>query len=55
MPNPPKDTVVIEDAYGNTITMKNGKITIGAVGALELTAPVVTINGRVVLPNNTPI
>jgi hypothetical protein len=47
--------VVIEDAYGNTITLANGKITIRSVGVLEITAPVITLNGRQVSPNNDPI
>ena len=56
MPNQPKSqTVVIEDAYGNSITLSNGKITIKSVGLLEITAPIVTINGRPVTPNRNPI
>jgi hypothetical protein len=57
MPNPqPKpQTVVIEDAFGNSITMVNGKITIRSVGVLEISAPIITLNGRVVTPNGNPI
>jgi hypothetical protein len=56
MLNQPKpQTVVIEDAYGNSITLANGKITIKSVGTLELTAPTITINGRLVTPNRNPI
>jgi hypothetical protein len=57
MPNPqPKpQTVVIEDAFGNSITMVNGKITIRSVGVLEVSAPIITLNGRVVTPNGNPI
>jgi hypothetical protein len=57
MPNPqPKpQTVVIEDAFGNIITLANGKITIRSVGVLEIAAPVITLNGRVVAPNSNPI
>jgi uncharacterized protein (DUF2345 family) len=52
----PKPIVVeIEDAYGNKITLKNGTITIQAVGMLELKAPSITLNGRVVAPNANPI
>jgi hypothetical protein len=47
--------VVIEDAYGNVITLANGKITIRSVGVLEITAPVITLNGRPVAPNSNPI
>jgi uncharacterized protein involved in type VI secretion and phage assembly len=47
--------LVIQDAHGNAITMSNGKITIAAKGLLELTAPNITINGRVVAPNGNPI
>lgn len=48
--------LVIQDALGNAITMSgNGKITIAAKGTLEITAPNVTINGRVVSPNGNPI
>ena len=57
MPNTERkpQTVVIEDAFGNIITMANGKITIRSVGVLEITAPVITLNGRIVAPNNNPI
>ena len=48
-------TVVIEDAWGNKITLTNGKITIQSVGVLELKAPTVLVNGRVVAPNDNPI
>lgn len=47
--------VVIEDAHGNRITLSNGKISITSVAVLELVAPVVTINGRVVQPIPAPI
>jgi uncharacterized protein involved in type VI secretion and phage assembly len=47
--------LVIEDAHGNAITMSNGKITIRGQGVLELTAPNITLNGRVVAPNGNPI
>ena len=57
MPNPQQkpQTVVIEDAFGNIITLANGKITIRSVGVLEIAAPVITLNGRVVAPNSNPI
>ncbi len=47
--------IVIEDAHQNCITMSNGKISIRAVGALEIQAPVITLNGRVVSPSSNPI
>jgi phage baseplate assembly protein gpV len=51
--------VVIQDAYGNIITMSNGKITIKSKGVLEIDASVITLQGpgyrRVVSPNNNPI
>jgi uncharacterized protein involved in type VI secretion and phage assembly len=47
--------LVIEDAHGNRITMSNGKVTISSIGVLEIHAPVVTINGRVVSPTPNPI
>jgi uncharacterized protein involved in type VI secretion and phage assembly len=50
-----KGALVIQDAHGNTISMSNGKIAIKSVGVLELKAPTITINGRVVCPNANPI
>jgi len=47
--------LVIEDAHGNKITLSNGKISIEAVGVLEMKAGIVTINGRVVVPSGNPI
>jgi uncharacterized protein involved in type VI secretion and phage assembly len=47
--------LVIEDAHGNRITMSNGKITIKAKAMLQLEAPMVRINQRVVAPNPNPI
>jgi uncharacterized protein involved in type VI secretion and phage assembly len=47
--------LVIQDAHGNTITMSNGKITISSTAVLEMRAPTITINGRVVAPNANPI
>jgi hypothetical protein len=48
-------TVVIEDAWGNSITMANGKITIKSVSILELKAPVILVNGRSIAASNNPI
>jgi hypothetical protein len=53
--DPKKDTVVIEDSHGNTITLSNGKITIKSVGLLELKAASITLNGRIVTPSSDPI
>lgn len=50
-----KGALVIQDAHGNTVTMSNGKITILSVGVLEMRAPTITLNGRVVAPNANPI
>lgn len=50
-----KGALVVEDAHGNTITLSNGKISLAAVAILEIAAPVVTINGRVVQPSASPI
>ena len=54
-PQTKDQTVVIEDAWGNKITLTNGKITIQSVGLLELKASLITVNGRVVAPNDNPI
>lgn len=53
--NGSKGALYIEDAHGNIISMSNGKIVIKSVGVLEIQAPNVTINGRVVSPNANPI
>jgi uncharacterized protein involved in type VI secretion and phage assembly len=45
----------IQDAHGNQIELSNGQISIRAIGALTLDAPVVTINGRPVSPIGPPI
>jgi len=47
--------LVIQDGHGNIITMSNGKISIKSQGVLEITAPHITLNGRVVAPNGNPI
>lgn len=46
---------VIEDAHGNSITMSNGKISIKSSGIIEIKAAMITLNGRVVAPNDSPI
>jgi uncharacterized protein involved in type VI secretion and phage assembly len=45
----------IQDAHGNVIELANGRISIRAVGMLQLNAPNVTINGRLVAPVGPPI
>ncbi len=47
--------LIIEDAHKNRITLSNGKIALHAVALLEIVAPIVTINGRVVQPSPSPI
>jgi uncharacterized protein involved in type VI secretion and phage assembly len=47
--------LIVQDAHGNYIVMTNGKISVHAVGLLEITAPTITLNGRVVAPNGNPI
>jgi uncharacterized protein involved in type VI secretion and phage assembly len=53
--NGSKGALVIEDAHGNTISMSNGKMAIKCVGILEIDAPMVIINERVVSPLPDPI
>jgi uncharacterized protein involved in type VI secretion and phage assembly len=50
-----KGFIRIRDAHGNTIELANGRISIRALGMLELKAPSVTINGRLVSPVGPPI
>src|SRR5437667_367885 len=47
--------IVIEDAHHNRIVLSNAKITIQSAAVLELRAPTVLINGRLVSPTNNPI
>jgi phage baseplate assembly protein V len=47
--------LIIEDAHGNRITLSNGKISLAGASILEIKAPIVTINGRVVQPSPSPI
>ena len=46
---------VIEDGWGNTITMSHGRITIASTGVLELKPSTVIVNGRVLQASNDPI
>lgn len=50
-----KGFIRIRDAHGNQVELANGRISIHAVGSLELRAPNVTINGRLVAPVGRPI
>ena len=45
----------IKDAHGNQIELSNAQINITAVGTLQLKAPTVTINGRLVAPVGPPL
>jgi uncharacterized protein involved in type VI secretion and phage assembly len=47
--------LVIEDAHGNRITMSNGQIHIKSTCVLALEGKSLTLNGRLVAPNNNPI
>jgi uncharacterized protein involved in type VI secretion and phage assembly len=50
-----KGYVRVEDAHGNKVELANGRITITGVGTIQIQAPVVTINGRLVAPVGPPI
>ena len=50
-----KGYVRIEDAHGNSVELANGRITISGVGAIQIRAPNVTINDRLVAPVGPPI
>ncbi|RPI57895.1 MAG: hypothetical protein EHM55_00155 [Acidobacteria bacterium] len=47
--------VRIKDAHGNVIELANAQIRIISVGALQIKAPTVSINGRIVAPIGPPI
>ena len=47
--------ILIEDAHGNSIELSNAAINIRGVGAIDIRAPIVTINGRPVAPVPQPI
>ena len=51
--------VVIEDHYGNRITLSNGKITVSSVCLVEFKAEMFSFSGsgwrRVMTPNNNPL
>ena len=50
-----KGYVRVADAHGNTVELANGRITITGIGAVNIRAPSVTINGRLVAPVGPPI
>jgi uncharacterized protein involved in type VI secretion and phage assembly len=50
-----KGALIIEDGHKNRIVLSNGKITISSTAVLDLRAPTILINGRVVSPNRNPI
>jgi len=50
-----KGHIRIQDAHGNVIELGNAHLVIKCIGTLQITAPNITINGRVVLPMPTPI
>ena len=50
-----KGFIRIQDAHGNTIELGNGRIVISGKGALQIIAPNVSINGRLVSPVGPPI
>ena len=50
-----KGYIRIEDAHGNSVELANGRITISGAGAIQIRAPNVTINDRVVAPLGPPI
>ncbi|MCB8986635.1 MAG: hypothetical protein H6661_02670 [Ardenticatenaceae bacterium] len=47
--------VKIEDAHGNSITLQNAMISIQSVAVVQINAPSVIINGRIVAPIPNPI
>lgn len=50
-----KGYIQITDAHGNQIELANGRITVKGVGLIQIKAPVVTINDRIVSPVGPPI
>lgn len=50
-----KGYIQITDAHGNQIELANGRITVKGVGLIQINAPVVTINNRIVSPVGPPI
>jgi hypothetical protein len=50
-----KGFIRIQDAHGNIIELGNSRIIIKGTGTIQITAPNVTINGRLVAPVGPPI
>jgi uncharacterized protein involved in type VI secretion and phage assembly len=50
-----KGFIRIKDAHGNRIELANGRMSITSVGSLQISAPSVVINGRLVSPVGPPI
>ena len=50
-----KGYIRLQDAHGNLIELSNANITIKSVGAITIEAPKITINKRVVAPQQRPI
>jgi uncharacterized protein involved in type VI secretion and phage assembly len=50
-----KGYIRVTDAHGNQVELANGRITVTGVGLIQIQAPVVTINGRIVAPVGPPI
>jgi len=50
-----KGYIRLQDAHGNLIELSNANITIKSVGAITIEAPTITINNRVVAPQQRPI
>jgi hypothetical protein len=47
--------IIIQDAHGNSVSLSNGQVAVTAVAVVQITAPTVLINGRLVLPVPNPI
>jgi len=50
-----KGFIRIKDAHGNFIELANGRVSIVSLGSLQIKAPNVVINGRLVAPVGPPI
>ncbi|MDO9712900.1 phage baseplate assembly protein V [Paracraurococcus lichenis] len=47
--------IIVQDAHGNSVSLSNGQVAVTAVAVVQITAPTVLINGRLVLPVPNPI
>jgi uncharacterized protein involved in type VI secretion and phage assembly len=50
-----KGRLVIEDGHGTMIELANGHVRVNAVGQFDISAPVLTLNGRPVIPGEGPV